>query len=127
MCRINGEIHPLRCSKMTLQLCFRKYSHDAAPRVPVLKLSMNRTVFCSKGTVVPPEVINTNGRSECGEDWWSEIKVAAACLICSISEGGADSSRKRVISAERADLSGTVPDSEIESIHGESIVKGQIV
>lgn len=36
-----------------------KYSADAEPRVPMLKLSMNRTVFSSRGTVVPPEVTKT--------------------------------------------------------------------
>lgn len=35
-------------------------SPDIEPRVPMLKLSMKRTVLASKGTVVPPEVIRTN-------------------------------------------------------------------
>lgn len=33
----------------------RKYSADAEPLVPALKLSTKRTVLCSKGTVVPPD------------------------------------------------------------------------
>ena len=33
-----------------------KYSALVAPLVPVEKLSINRTVFFSSGTVVPPEV-----------------------------------------------------------------------
>lgn len=33
----------------------RKYSVDAEPLVPALKLSTKRTVLCSKGTVVPPD------------------------------------------------------------------------
>lgn len=36
-----------------------KYSVDAAPLWPELKLSMYRTQRCSKGTVVPPEVTQT--------------------------------------------------------------------
>ena len=40
-------------------LSFRKCSVEADPRVPWLKLSMNRTVFFSKGIVVPPEVTKT--------------------------------------------------------------------
>lgn len=35
------------------------YSVDAAPRWPELKLSMKRTQRCSRGTVVPPEVMHT--------------------------------------------------------------------
>lgn len=31
------------------------YSADDDPLVPMLKLSINRTVFPSKGTVVPPD------------------------------------------------------------------------
>jgi hypothetical protein len=37
----------------------KKYSADADPLVPAEKLSKKRTVFASKGTVVPPDVINT--------------------------------------------------------------------
>lgn len=33
----------------------RKFSVDAEPLVPALKLSTNRTVLCSRGTVVPPD------------------------------------------------------------------------
>lgn len=33
----------------------RKYSAEADPLVPALKLSMKRMVLCSKGTVVPPD------------------------------------------------------------------------
>lgn len=36
----------------------------AAPRVPVLKLSMNRTVDRSSGTVVPPDVTSAT-RNPC--------------------------------------------------------------
>ena len=32
----------------------KKCSAEAAPRLPVLKLSMKRTVFFSRGTMVPP-------------------------------------------------------------------------
>lgn len=35
-------------------------SPDIEPRVPMLKLSMKRTVLASNGTVVPPDVIRTN-------------------------------------------------------------------
>ena len=31
------------------------YSAEAAPRVPMLKLSMKRTAFSSNGTRVPPD------------------------------------------------------------------------
>lgn len=31
-----------------------KYSVETEPRVPAEKLSTNRTVLCSRGTVVPP-------------------------------------------------------------------------
>ena len=37
------------------------YSAEAAPLFPVLKLSMNRTVFFSKATAVPPLVTTTTG------------------------------------------------------------------
>jgi len=40
---------------MTTYPELRKYSADAEPLVPILKLSTNRTVFCSIGTVVPPD------------------------------------------------------------------------
>ncbi len=35
------------------------YSAEVAPRKPVLKFSMERTVFFSRGTLVPPEVTRT--------------------------------------------------------------------
>ena len=35
---------------------FRKYSALSAPLVPVEKFSTERTVFFSRGTLVPPEV-----------------------------------------------------------------------
>lgn len=35
------------------------YSAEAEPRVPAEKLSMNLTVFCSTGTVVPPDWTQT--------------------------------------------------------------------
>lgn len=38
------------------------HSAEAAPRLPVLKFSMERTVFFSSGTEVPPEVTSTMGR-----------------------------------------------------------------
>jgi len=37
---------------------FKKYSADLAPLVPVEKFSILLTVFFSKGTEVPPLVIN---------------------------------------------------------------------
>jgi hypothetical protein len=37
-----------------------KCSAEAEPLVPWLKLSINRTVFSSSGTVVPPDVMKTN-------------------------------------------------------------------
>jgi hypothetical protein len=40
---------------MTAYPNLRKYSTEAAPLEPVEKLSIKRTVFFSKGTVVPPE------------------------------------------------------------------------
>ena len=40
---------------MTWYPISRKYSAEAEPLVPALKLSINLTVFCSKGTVVPPD------------------------------------------------------------------------
>lgn len=40
---------------MTAYPFSRKYSAEAEPLVPTLKLSTKRTVFCSIGTVVPPD------------------------------------------------------------------------
>lgn len=42
----------------------RNASADSAPRVPLLKLSMNRTQLRSRGTVVPPDVTHTILRGE---------------------------------------------------------------
>lgn len=38
---------------------FKKYSADAAPLKPDEKFSIDLTVFYSRGTEVPPDVINT--------------------------------------------------------------------
>lgn len=54
-CLVKGSRDFCRCMKMTAYPCSRKYSVDAAPRLPALKLSTKRTVLCSKGTVVPPD------------------------------------------------------------------------
>ena len=47
------------CRKITWYPASRKYSAEADPLVPALKLSMKRTVFCSRGTVVPPDCRET--------------------------------------------------------------------
>eukprot|EP00967_Tisochrysis_lutea_P137815 scaffold247931_cov33-Tisochrysis_lutea.AAC.1 len=62
-CRKKGKAEPERWRKMTAYPPSRKRSTEAAPRLPVEKLSMNRTVLRSSGTVVPPEVTSTMGRS----------------------------------------------------------------
>lgn len=46
---------------MTAYPFFRKYSADLAPLDPVLKFSIDLTVFFSRGTLVPPEVTNATG------------------------------------------------------------------
>ncbi len=43
-------------------LTCKKFSADKAPRVPPEKLSIKRTQWRSKGTVVPPDVTHTTGR-----------------------------------------------------------------
>ena len=42
---------------MTAHSSLRKYSTELAPRFPLLKLSMKRTVLDSRGTVVPPDYL----------------------------------------------------------------------
>lgn len=42
----------------------KTHSAETAPRRPVLKLSMVRTVLASSGTAVPPAVIHTTGRPD---------------------------------------------------------------
>jgi hypothetical protein len=41
--------------KITAYPVFKKYSAEAEPLVPALKLSTNLTVFNSNGTEVPPD------------------------------------------------------------------------
>eukprot|EP00982_Pelagococcus_subviridis_P004790 29345-Pelagococcus_subviridis.AAC.4 len=60
--RSNGRIDPARWRKMTAYPRSRRHSADAAPRVPLLKLSINRTADLSSGAVVPPEVTSAIGR-----------------------------------------------------------------
>ena len=43
-------------------LTSKKFSAESAPLVPPEKLSMKRTQWRSRGTVVPPEVTQTIGR-----------------------------------------------------------------
>jgi hypothetical protein len=47
---------------MTKHPAFKKYSAERDPLFPVLKFSTDLTVFFSKGTLVPPDVISTIGR-----------------------------------------------------------------
>ncbi|KAH9437019.1 hypothetical protein MCOR02_000680 [Pyricularia oryzae] len=61
----------------------RKYSAEVAPRVPALKLSMKRTVWRSRGTVVPPEVTSTTRR------------LAAACCSMKAEASATCSDRPR--------------------------------
>jgi hypothetical protein len=55
------------------------YSAEVLPLSPVLKLSMKRTVFFSKGTVVPPEVTNTIGF---GDDTLIKADKDSSILCC---------------------------------------------
>ena len=59
-----GEERPHSIQNMQglCRLTSKKFSADSAPRVPPEKLSMNRTQWRSKGTVVPPDVTHTTGR-----------------------------------------------------------------
>lgn len=69
---------------------------DSAPRVPAEKLSINRTQLRSNGTVVPPEVTQTTGRTS---RWvllpvphasgaaWSARNVATAIPTSRLSSG----------------------------------------
>ncbi len=50
-------------SKDIADIADKADSAEAAPRVPALKLSRKRTAFLSKGTVVPPDVTHTTGRT----------------------------------------------------------------
>jgi len=59
---------------MTAYPCDRKYSADVAPRVPAEKLSTKRTIWFSRGTVVPPEVTRTTRREE---DAWRDMNSRA--------------------------------------------------
>jgi len=60
-----GNIDPFRCRKSTAKPSAKKHSTLDAPLLPLLKLSMNRTMFFSSGTMVPPEVTSTIGTVEC--------------------------------------------------------------
>ena len=55
----NSRRENWRWRKMTAYPSWRKYSALVAPRVPAEKLSIYRTVWVSKGTVVPPDVTST--------------------------------------------------------------------
>jgi len=57
----NGWMLSFLYKKITGWPPFKKYSADLDPRVPVLKFSTLLTVLASKGTDVPPLVINTKG------------------------------------------------------------------
>ena len=70
-CLANGFKDFSLWRKMTANPFLRKYSADADPLVPALKLSTNLTVLISKGTVVPPEVTRQSGMV-----WWLETKLA---------------------------------------------------
>ena len=72
---------------MTAYPASRKCSADVAPRVPEEKLSINRTVLCSSGTVVPPEVTRAMRRGV-GEERWCEIKDDARVVWMERSAGG---------------------------------------
>lgn len=61
--RVNGSSDLSLCIKITAYSWSKKYSADADPLVPALKLSTNLTVLCSKGTVVPPDY-NSAKRNE---------------------------------------------------------------
>ncbi len=64
------------CKKMTAKPFLRKYSADVAPRVPIEKLSTYRTVFSSRGTVVPPKQRGeVNGRSNNINCVMSSLKI----------------------------------------------------
>ena len=73
---MNGKADPDRCRKITAYPLFKKFSTHRAPRVPVEKLSIYRTVFFSNGTGVLPLVTTTTGR----ESWrwtnsWTRSRI----------------------------------------------------
>ena len=58
-------------------LTSKKFSAESAPLVPPEKLSMKRTQWRSRGTVVPPEVTHTIGRirAPASTFWWSWVPL----------------------------------------------------
>lgn len=61
------------------------HSAEMAPRRPVLKLSMLRTVLASRGTAVPPAVMHTTGRPD---SRFSTRNASRASLVCASSACG---------------------------------------
>jgi hypothetical protein len=60
---LKGARDPFLMRNMTLKPSFKKYSAERAPLLPVLKFSIDLTVFFSSGTLVPPLVIKAKGSS----------------------------------------------------------------
>eukprot|EP00962_Isochrysis_galbana_P048945 scaffold20578_cov124-Isochrysis_galbana.AAC.1 len=83
--RVKGKAEPARCKNTTAYPACRNCSADAAPRFPVEKLSMNRTVLRSSGTVVPPDVTSAIVSALCLEkkaSSWSRAAIEEAGSSC---------------------------------------------
>ena len=56
---MNGNLEPILWKNITFCPASSRSSHVRAPRNPVEKFSMLRTVLRSRGTEVPPDVMTT--------------------------------------------------------------------